>query len=150
MSSGLEQFLMRRSFQSKWDVLRLAILVAMALAAVTALSNAIGAAVSAVLGDLITPLVAAIVGKLDVSSLQFVVNGSMFQIGRLINAMVSFVLIAAVVYFLVLLPLRAIVTRWFRGTTSPDSATKRCPECLSSIPLEARRCAFCTSPVNLA
>jgi large conductance mechanosensitive channel len=111
----------------------------------------IGAAFAGVVAGLtkafITPLIAVIVGKPDYSSLKFYVRGTEFPIGDFINAGVSFILIAAVVYFFVVLPLNALVARMNRGAKPPDPTTKKCPECLSDIPIEARRCAHCTQPV---
>jgi large conductance mechanosensitive channel len=97
--------------------------------------------------DLITPLIAAIVGKPDFSAIQFEVNGSKFLLGDFINALVSFLLIAAAVYFFVILPMNALMARVRRGEAPPDPTTKECPECLSAIPIAARRCAFCATPV---
>jgi large conductance mechanosensitive channel len=111
----------------------------------------IGAAFAGVVAGLtkafITPLIALIVGKPDYSSLKFMVRGTEFQIGEFINAGVSFILIAAVVYFFVVLPVNALFARMNRGDKPPDPTTKKCPECLSEIPIEARRCAHCTQPV---
>ena len=111
----------------------------------------IGAAFAGVVAGLtkafITPLIALIVGKPDYSSLKFVVRGTEFPIGDFVNAAVSFVLIAAVVYFFVVLPVNALVARMNRGDKPPDPTTKKCPECLSEIPIEARRCSHCTQPV---
>jgi len=81
-------------------------------------------------------------------AIAFEVNGSKFLIGDFINAVVSFVLIAAAVYFFVVLPVNAIVARARRGEAPPDPTTKKCPECLSEVPIAARRCAFCTSPLK--
>jgi large conductance mechanosensitive channel len=111
----------------------------------------IGAAFAGVVAGLskafITPLIALLVGKPDYSSLNFHVRGTEFPIGDFINAGVSFILIAAVVYFLVVLPVNALVARMNRGEKPPDPTTKKCPECLSEIPIDARRCAHCTQPV---
>ena len=104
------------------------------------------AVVTALVADLITPLIAAIFGTHDFSSLTFTVNGSVFRYGDFINVLISFVLIAIVVFFLVVRPVNAIMAR--RRTEPPvDSLTRPCPECLSEIPTEARRCAFCTVEV---
>ncbi len=106
-----------------------------------------GAIVTALVKDLLTPLIAAIVGKPDFSGLVFEVNGSRFLYGDFINAVVSFVLIAAAVYFFVVLPVNALVSR-ARREPPPDPTPRKCPECLSEIPIAARRCAHCTSPVT--
>jgi large conductance mechanosensitive channel len=111
----------------------------------------IGAAFAGVIAGLskafITPLIALLVGKPDYSSLNFHVRGTEFPVGDFINAAVSFILIAAVVYFFVVLPVNALVARMNRGEKPPDPTTKKCPECLSEIPIDARRCAHCTQPV---
>ncbi len=111
----------------------------------------IGAAFAGVVTGLtkafITPLIAVIVGKQDYLSLKFTVHGTDFLIGEFINATISFILISAVVYFLVVLPVNALVARMNRGDKPPDPTTKKCPECLSEIPIEARRCSHCTQPV---
>jgi large conductance mechanosensitive channel len=115
------------------------------LAVAVVIGAAFGAVVTALVKDLITPLIAAIFGKPDFSSVAFTINGSRFPVGDFINALVSFVLIGAAVYYLVVLPVNALLARVRRGEVPPDPTTKKCPECLSEIPLAARRCAFCTS-----
>ena len=117
------------------------------LAVAVVIGAAFGAVVTALVKDLITPLIAAIVGSPDFSGIYFTVNGSKFMIGDFANAVLSFVLIAAAVYFFVVLPLNAFMARLRRGEAPPDPTTKKCPECLSVIPVAARRCAFCTSTV---
>jgi large conductance mechanosensitive channel len=107
---------------------------------------AFGGVVTAFTKDLLTPLIAAVVGKPDFSAIQFTVNNSKFLIGDLINAIVSFVLVAAAVYYFVVLPINALVSR-ARREPPADPTTKKCPECLSEIAINAKRCAFCTSPV---
>ena len=133
MLTGFKQFVLRG------NVVDLAVGVV--------IGAAFGAVVAALVKDLLTPLIAAIVGKPDFSQLEFTVNGSKFAIGEFINAVVSFLLIAAAVYFFVVLPMNALVSRMRRGEAPPDPTTRKCPECLSEIPLAARRCAYCTSPV---
>jgi large conductance mechanosensitive channel len=128
---GFKQFMLRG------NVLDLAVAVI--------IGAAFGAVVTALVKDLITPIIAAIVGKPDFSGIVFTVNGSKFLIGDFINAVVSFLLIAAAVYFFVVLPVNKIVARMRRGETPADPTTKKCPECLSEVPIAARRCAFCTS-----
>ena len=116
------------------------------LAVAVVIGGAFGAVVAAPVKDLLTPLIAAIVGKRDFSAIQFTVNGSQFLIGDFINAIVSFVLVAAAIYFFVVTPMNMMMERRRRGETPPDPTTKKCPECLSEVPLAARRCAFCTQP----
>ncbi|HKB94643.1 MAG TPA: large conductance mechanosensitive channel protein MscL [Gaiellaceae bacterium] len=110
---------------------------------------AFAAVVTALVSDLLTPLIAAIFGSHDFSSLTFTINGSRFLYGAFINALIAFVTIAAVVFFFVVRPVNALMAR--RRTEPPvDATTRQCPECLSEIPLAARRCAFCTSEVASA
>lgn len=128
---GFKQFMMRG------NVLDLAVAVVM--------GAAFGAVITALVKDLITPIIAAIVGKPDFSAIKFTANGSEFLIGDFINALVSFILIGAAVYFFVVLPVNKILARMRRGEAPADPTTKKCPECLSEVPIAARRCAFCTS-----
>ena len=111
----------------------------------------IGAAFAGVVGaltkDLLTPLIAAIVKAPNFSNLKFTLNSSEFLYGDFLNAVVSFLLVAAAVYFFVVTPINALVARMRKDPAPADPTTKKCPECLSEIPLEARRCAFCAQPV---
>jgi len=118
------------------------------LAVAVVIGAAFGGVVSAFVKDLLTPLIAAVVGQPDFSSIGFRINGSLFAIGDFINAIVAFLLIAAAVYFFVVAPVNALNARLHRGEAPPDPTTKKCPECLSTIPIGARRCAFCTSVVG--
>jgi large conductance mechanosensitive channel len=126
-----------KAFLLRGNVLDLAVAVVM--------GAAFGGVVTALVKDLITPVIAAILGSPDFSNIVFTVNGSKFLIGDFINAIVSFLLIGAAVYFFVVLPVNSILERVRRGQGTPDPTTKNCPECLSTIPIAARRCAFCTS-----
>ena len=108
---------------------------------------AFGGVITALTKDLLTPLIAAIVGKPDFSAIHFTIRGTPFPVGDFVNACVSFLLIASVIYFFVVLPVNTLVARMNRGAKPPDPTTKKCPECLSEIPIEARRCAHCTQPV---
>jgi large conductance mechanosensitive channel len=103
---------------------------------------AFGNVISGFVKDLVTPLIAAVVGKPDFSALYFTVNNSKFAYGDFINLLISFVLVAAVLYFLVILPYTAFTAR-SRRNQPPDPTTKKCTECLSDIPKDAHRCAFC-------
>ena len=105
--------------------------------------------VSALVKDLLTPLIAAVIGKPDFSALTFEVNSSRFLYGDFLNAVIAFVMIATVIYFFVVLPVNALVSR-ARREPPPDPTTRKCPECLSEIPIAARRCAHCASPVTSA
>src|SRR3954447_10761522 len=98
------------------------------LAVAVVIGGAFGTVVAALVKDLITPLIAAIVGKPDFSAIVFTVNGSKFPIGDFINNVVSFLLIAAAVYFFIVLPVNALMARMRRGEAPPDPTTKKCPE----------------------
>ena len=114
------------------------------LAVAVVIGTAFTAVVTALVRDLVTPLIAAIGGKPDFSNLAFTINGSRFAYGDFINALVSFVIIAAVLFFFVIRPVNALLAR--RRTEPPvDEDVRSCPECLSEIPVAATRCAFCTS-----
>ena len=106
---------------------------------------AFGTVVSSFVKDLLTPLIAAIVKQPDFSKVAFTINGSKFMIGSFINELISFLLIATAVYFFVVMPVTRLMAR-FDPPAPP--ATKKCPECLSDIPVGAKRCAFCTSAVT--
>ena len=105
---------------------------------------AFGTVVSAFVKDLLTPFIAAIVRKPDFSKLAFTINSSKFMVGDFVNQLISFVIIAAAVYFAVVLPVNKLSSRAQRPAAP---TTKTCPECLSEIPIGAKRCAHCTSPV---
>ncbi len=126
MLKGFKQFVLRG------NVVDLAVAVVM--------GAAFGAVINALVKDLLTPLVAALVGQPDFSALSFTVNGSRFAYGDFLNAFLAFLLIAAAVYFAVVVPINAA-----RGALKLGGKdTKKCPECLSEIPIAARRCAHCT------
>jgi len=131
MFTGFRQFLLRG------NVIDLAVAVV--------IGGAFGTVVAAMVKDLLTPLIAAVVAQPDFSAITFTINGSQFLIGDFINALLAFVLISAAVYFFVVVPVNAIAARRARGEAPPDPTTKKCPECLSEVPIAARRCAFCTS-----
>jgi large conductance mechanosensitive channel len=130
--SGFRKFLLRGN------------LVDLAVAVV--IGAAFGALVTGLVKDLVTPLIAAIGGKPDFGGLYFTVNGSKFAYGDFLNLLISFVIIAAVLYFLVVLPFTALLER-FKPMPTP-APTRDCPHCLSAIPQEATVCAFCTRDVD--
>jgi large conductance mechanosensitive channel len=105
---------------------------------------AFAAVVTALVGELITPLIAAIGGKPDFGNLSFTINKSHFLYGAFINAVLTFVIIAAVIFFLVVKPVNALMAR-YRTEPDVEQTTKGCPHCLSSIPIGATKCAFCTA-----
>jgi len=106
---------------------------------------AFGTVITAFVKDLVTPLIAAIGGQPDFSQMTFTINHSRFLYGDFINAMLAFVIVAAVIYFFVVMPYTAMVSR-SRKEPPADPTTKKCTECLSEIPIGARRCAFCGQP----
>ena len=117
------------------------------LAIAVVIGAAFGAVVTALVEDFITPLIAAIGGQPDFSALDFTINESRFAYGHFINAVISFLIIAAVIFFFVVKPMNALLERARRQPTTPDPTTRKCPECMSEIPVAARRCAFCTAEV---
>jgi large conductance mechanosensitive channel len=125
-----------RDFLLKGNLIEVAVALVLALA-FTAL-------VTSLVEDLITPLIAAVFGQPDFSGLTFTINDSTFRYGEFLNALLSFVLIGAVLFFLVVKSVNALLAGR-RGTD--EAASRPCPECLSEIPADARRCAFCTSQV---
>ncbi len=119
-------------------------LVDMAVGIVIGLAFA--AVITALVADLVTPLIAAIGGNPDFSSLSFTINNSHFLYGAFINALITFIVIAAVIFFLVVKPVNALMAQR-RAELPVDADVRACPECLSEIPKAARRCAFCTAEV---
>jgi len=118
------------------------------LATAVVIGVAFGVVITAFVKDLVTPLIAAIGGQPDFSSFSFTINNSKFLYGDFLNALIAFVLIAAVIYFLVIVPYTALMAR-SRKEPPADPTTKKCPECLSEIPIDARRCAFCGEIVGV-
>lgn len=106
---------------------------------------AFGAVVTALVRDLLTPIVAAIIGKPNFSNLVFTIHHSAFHYGDFVNSLIAFVSIAAAVFFFVVKPVNALMARRKTGLDT-ESETRPCTECLSEIPRQARRCAFCASP----
>jgi large conductance mechanosensitive channel len=111
------------------------------------IGSAFTAVVTGVVADLITPIIGAVGGGQNFSSMHFTINGSAFLYGDFINKIITFLVVSAVIFFLVITPLNALVASR-RAPAAP--ATKKCAECLSDIPIDARRCAFCTSVVAQA
>jgi large conductance mechanosensitive channel len=132
MLSGFKQFILRGN------------VVDMAVGVV--IGAAFASVVSALTKDLLTPLIAAIAGKPDFSKITFTVHGSVFALGDFINAVVAFVLVAGSVYYFVVIPVNLLVTRMRKAPAPADPTTKKCSECLSEIPIDARRCAHCAQP----
>ena len=132
--NGFKQFMLRG------NVVELAVAVVM--------GAAFGAVVAALVKDLLTPLIAAIIGSPDFSSIAVTVNGSKLLVGDFLNAVFAFLMVGTAVYFFVVLPMNSLTARMRRGEAPPDPTTKKCPECLSEVAIAARRCAFCTSPLE--
>ena len=128
-----------RQFIFRGNVLDLAVAVVM--------GAAFGAVVTALVKDLVTPLIAAIAGSPDFSRIAIDVNGSKLLIGDFLNAVIAFLMMAVAVYFFIVLPVNSLTERMNRGEAPPDPTTKKCQECMSDVPVAARRCAFCTSPI---
>ncbi|MEX2229040.1 MAG: large conductance mechanosensitive channel protein MscL [Dehalococcoidia bacterium] len=135
MASDFKQFLLRG------NVVDLAVAVVIGVA--------FGAVVTSLVENLITPLIAAIFGEPDFSALSFTINGAVFGYGAFLNALIAFITIAAAVFFFVVRPINAVVSR-SRQEPTPDPTTRKCPECLSEIPIAARRCAHCAIVVEAA
>jgi large conductance mechanosensitive channel len=133
MFSGFKTFLLRG------NVIDLAVAVV--------IGAAFGAVVTSFVTNILTPLIAAIIGKPDFSAYSATLNGSQIMYGAFLNALIAFLLVAAAVYFFMVAPMNAWTARIRRGEAPPDPTTKKCPECVSEIPIAARRCAFCASPV---
>jgi large conductance mechanosensitive channel len=118
------------------------------LAVAVVIGTAFTAVVTAIVADLITPLIAAVAGKPNFAALTFTVNHSTFLYGSFLNALLSFLIVAAVVYYLIVAPMAKISARFKKDV---EVTTRDCPECLSTIPIAASRCMYCTSavpPVN--
>jgi large conductance mechanosensitive channel len=130
-----------KTFILRGNVVELAVGVVMGVA--------FNAVIQAVVANLITPLIAAIAGKPDFGKLNFTIHNSTFKYGLVLNAVFAFVSTAAAIFFFVVKPLNHLMSRT-RREPSPDPTTKKCPECLSEIPIDARRCAFCTSELQAA
>ena len=120
------------------------------LSVAVVIGAAFGAVITSLVTNILTPLIAAIAGKPDFSNLSATINNSKIMYGSFLNAVISFAMIAAAVYFFVVAPVNAYTERKNRGVAPPDPTTKKCPECVSEIPIAAKRCAFCTSPVGSA
>jgi large conductance mechanosensitive channel len=133
MLAGFKQFIMRG------NVVDLAVGVV--------IGSAFGAVVASLTKDLLTPLIAALVGKPDFSSIQFTINSAVFGVGNFLNAIIAFLLVAAAIYFFVVAPMNALAARMKKDVPAAAPTTKKCKECCSEIPIAARRCAHCTQPV---
>ncbi len=133
MAGGFKQFLLRGN------------VVDMAVGVV--IGAAFATVVSAFTKGLLTPLIAAVFQRPDFSGFYFTINNSKFLYGDFVNALISFLIVAAVVYYFVVVPMNALVAR-SRKEPPADPTTKKCPECLSEVPIAAKRCAHCTSALS--
>lgn len=131
MFKGFKQFILRG------NVLDLAVAVV--------IGAAFGAVITSFVTNILTPLIAAIVGQPDFSALAADVNGSRVTYGVFLNSLISFLMIAAAVYFFIVAPVNAWNERRRRGEAPADPTTKKCPDCVSEVAIAARRCPFCTS-----
>jgi large conductance mechanosensitive channel len=117
------------------------------LAVAVILGTAFNAIVTSLVKDILTQLIAAVVGKPDFKDVVLKLNGTPIYIGNFLNAVIAFLIVAGVVYFAIVLPLNALMARLKKPAPEAPSSMKTCPECLSEIPLAARRCAHCAQPV---
>ena len=117
------------------------------LAVAVVIGAAFGAVVTSFVENIITPLIAAIIGEPSFGDLDFEIGDATFGYGLVLNALISFLAIAAVIYFLVVQPINALQERLKPGKPV-DEPTRACPECLSDVPRQARRCAFCTAQIT--
>ncbi len=131
MFKGFRQFIMRG------NVIDLAVAVV--------IGAAFGAVVTSFVTNILTPLISAVVGKPDFSAFRLTINGAIISYGVFLNALFAFALISAAVYFAMVAPMNALKALAARNAAPADPTSKKCPECLSEIPVAARRCAFCTS-----
>jgi large conductance mechanosensitive channel len=118
------------------------------LAVGVVIGAAFGSVVNSMVKGLLTPFIAAVAKQPDFSSISFTIHGSKFLFGDFVNSVVSFIIIASAVYFAVVLPMNALMAKVQREDKPTQPSTKKCPECLSEIPIDARRCAHCTQPVS--
>ncbi|MDQ3696249.1 MAG: large conductance mechanosensitive channel protein MscL [Chloroflexota bacterium] len=136
MSGLVSEF---RSFVLRGNVIDLAVAVV--------IGAAFGAVVTSLVENIITPLLAAIGGQPDFGELSFTINNSVFGYGAFLNAVISFLIIALVIFFLVVKPMNVLMAR-FKPTAEEPAPVQECPQCLSQIPVGARRCAFCTAELT--
>ena len=115
------------------------------LAVGVVIGGAFGGVVTAFTKDLVTPMIAALVGKPDFSAIEYTINGTKFPVGDFLNAVVAFLLVAAAIYYVIIVPMNAMNARMAKPVAPAAPATKTCPECVSEVPLAAKRCAHCTS-----
>jgi large conductance mechanosensitive channel len=132
MLKGFRQFILRGN--------------AVDLAVGVVIGAAFGTVVTSLVKDLLTPFIAAVAKAPDFSGLYFTINHSKFLYGDLINSIISFLLVAAAIYFFVVTPMNALLARMQKGEPV-DPTTKLCPECQMEIPIKAKRCGHCSQPI---
>ena len=137
MKEAMQDF---KAFIMRGNVIDLAIAVV--------LGAAFGAVVTSLVESFLTPLIAVIVGEPDFKDIRFTIRDSHFEVGLFLNALISFVSIAAVIFFFVVKPMNMLIERSRRNPATEDPTTKKCQYCLSEVPLAATRCAFCTSELG--
>jgi large conductance mechanosensitive channel len=115
------------------------------LAVAVVIGAAFGAVINSFVNDILMQIIAAIVGKPSFADLSFAIGKGVIKYGSFLNALITFLLVAAAIYFVVIVPLNKLAERRARGQAPEDPTTKACPECLSEIPVGAHKCAFCTS-----
>jgi large conductance mechanosensitive channel len=128
-----------RSFLMRGNIVDLAVAVV--------IGTAFGAVVTALVDDIIMPIIGIFGGSPDFSSNDFEINGSLFAWGHFVTVLISFIVIAAVIFFVVVKPMNMLMARMARGDTPPDPTTRACPECLGMVPIAAKRCQFCAQPL---
>ncbi len=128
-----------RTFMLRGNVIDLAVAVVLGVA--------FGSVIDSLVTNILTPIIAMIVGEPSFAGLEFEVNGAIFGYGAFLDSLISFVSVAAAIYFFVVVPVARITARMHAGEIAPDATTKLCRECLSEIPVAARRCAYCGQPV---
>ncbi|MGA2170686.1 MAG: large conductance mechanosensitive channel protein MscL [Terracidiphilus sp.] len=120
------------------------------LAVAVIIGAAFNAIVNSMVKDVLTQVIAAIAGKPDFSGVVLKLRGTPIMLGNFLNAAISFLIVASVVYFGIVLPLNTLLAKLKKPAPEAPSSMKTCPECLSEIPLAAKRCAHCTQPVPVA
>ena len=128
-----------RSFLMRGNIVDLAVAVVIGVA--------FGAVVTSLVDDIVMPIIRIFGGSPNFSSNSFDINGSEFRWGNFLTQLIAFVVIAAVIFFVVIKPMNVLMARMSRGETPPDPTTRACPECLGMVPIAAKRCMYCAQPL---
>lgn len=136
MSGSLKEF---RNYLMQGNIVDLAVAVVIGVA--------FGAVVTSLTDDIIMPIIGIFGGAPDFSANTFSINGSEFRWGNFVTTLISFIIVAAVIFFLVIKPMTMMMERVKRGEGTPDPSTRSCPECLGEVPIAARRCMYCAQPL---